>query len=80
MEVSTTGDGLCTYNPSFDRESLFAEVMTQIEVAIMQELQDNALEEEPLDYDGELDFDNIDHNNDLVICPLCRYIRAIYSS
>ena len=65
------------YDPNSDRESLFAEVMTQIEAAIMRELQNNSEEEEPLDYEGDFDFENLEHDHHVVICPFCRYSRRV---
>ena len=78
---ATNGNGrLCcaveeAYDPNSDRESLFAEVMTQIEAAIIRELQ-NIEEEEPLDYEGDFDFENLEHDHHVVICPFCRYYRC----
>eukprot|EP01035_Chromulina_nebulosa_P029322 gene29322-38850_t len=67
MEASDADDGMC-----LDRESLFAEMMTQIEAAILRELQDHTQEEEPLDYEGDYDLDDIEQDHHVVICPICR--------
>lgn len=72
MEASDADDGMC-----LDRESLFAEMMTQIEAAILRELQDHTQEEEPLDYEGDYDLDDIEQDHHVVICPICRYVMSI---
>jgi hypothetical protein len=71
MEASDADDGIC-----LDRESLFAEMMTQIEAAILREIQNQTEEEEPLDYEGDFDVDDLEQDHHVVICPICRYVRS----
>lgn len=75
MEASDADDGICAAAAAThsDRESLFAEMMTQIEAAIMRELTQD---EEPLDYDCDFDVDDLEQDHHVVICPICRYIRS----
>lgn len=76
MEASDADGGM-----RLDRESLFAEMMTQIEAAILRELQGHTEEEEPLDYEGDFDLDDLEQDHHVVICPICRYVRStVYAS